>query len=83
MRTRVSEAYNERDAMVKGYGVWFTDLLCTFQDSTSIYLVMEFMQGVPVCREQPVKKERDRERKTERERERERKKEKKERKKER
>ncbi|CAJ1328000.1 unnamed protein product [Effrenium voratum] len=39
------KAYNERDAMVKGYGVWFTDLLCTFQDSTSIYLVMEFMQG--------------------------------------
>lgn len=40
------EAYNERDAMAKGCGLWFTDLLCTFQDSANLYLVMEFMQGL-------------------------------------
>lgn len=39
------KAYNERDAMAKGFGLWFTDLLCTFQDSGNLYLVMEFMQG--------------------------------------
>ena len=42
------EAYNERDAMTKGFGLWFTDLLCTFQDSANLYLVMEFMQGRPL-----------------------------------
>lgn len=40
------KAYNERDAMAKGFGLWFTDLLCTFQDSSNLYLVMEFMQGL-------------------------------------
>ncbi|CAK9094048.1 unnamed protein product [Durusdinium trenchii] len=39
------KAYNERDAMAKGFGLWFVDLLCTFQDSSNLYLVMEFMQG--------------------------------------
>eukprot|EP00913_Durusdinium_trenchii_P006893 g6484.t1 len=31
--------------MAKGFGLWFVDLLCTFQDSSNLYLVMEFMQG--------------------------------------
>ncbi|CAE7541311.1 STK38 [Symbiodinium natans] len=39
------KAYNERDALSRGHGVWFVDLLCTFQDSEHIYIVMEFVQG--------------------------------------
>eukprot|EP00439_Symbiodinium_sp_Y106_P086921 s122_g36.t5 len=39
------KAYNERDALARGWGTWFVDLLCTFQDSEHIYIVMEFVQG--------------------------------------
>ena len=42
---RIPEAYNERDALSRGHGLWFVDLLCTFQDSEHIYIVMEFVQG--------------------------------------
>ena len=39
------KAYNERDALARGWGTWFVDLLGTFQDSEHIYIVMEFVQG--------------------------------------
>lgn len=38
-------AFAERDVMVESRCQWCIDILCSFQDSKNIYLVMDFVQG--------------------------------------
>eukprot|EP00931_Biecheleriopsis_adriatica_P049573 TRINITY_DN28686_c0_g1_i1.p1 TRINITY_DN28686_c0_g1~~TRINITY_DN28686_c0_g1_i1.p1 ORF type:complete len:626 (-),score=111.17 TRINITY_DN28686_c0_g1_i1:182-2059(-) len=41
----IRKAWSEREALLKCTGQWCVDVTCMFQDSSNVYLVMEFVQG--------------------------------------